>query len=393
MFCLNCNAALPGNAGVCGRCGMPVNNASPSHPFSQINQAPFPYQDVPMGHPGGPACRQDFPGYSQGPTYPGPTDPPGPSTAQGGPALPYGPAQPFPSHQGPMHRGPFPREATPHGDSGFQPDPSGGHSSAPQSDLGRFQPRLGFGPAPQQPDPGFAQSRPDFRPGVPHSQHSFDPAHSRPEFGSGQPPSDFDSAQPWRGFTTAPRRDLTTAQPSSDFGTASSQSAAHHASSAPQFGSRPAAPFDAYLRRVSSRLQTPFAYLPELSSYLMVTERLSAALANMHQFFFLTQNDACNCALMHQFTSACVSWALHNYQGAPRGMMKGVVVYPVMCQTVANPEVIAFAKQKPETHYSAFTLACSMELSTGRIEWLEKTPVYGFAMWNGVKQAAEAALT
>ncbi len=125
----------------------------------------------------------------------------------------------------------------------------------------------------------------------------------------------------------------------------------------------------------------------------MVTERLSAALANMHQFFFLTQNDACNCALMHQFTSACVSWALHNYQGAPRGMMKGVVVYPVMCQTVANPEVIAFAKQKPETHYSAFALACSMELSTGRIEWLEKTPVYGFAMWNGVKQAAEAALT
>ena len=137
----------------------------------------------------------------------------------------------------------------------------------------------------------------------------------------------------------------------------------------------------------------PFSYLPELSSYLMVTERMSAVMANMHQFFFFTQNDACNGALMHQFTSACVSWALHNYQGAPRGMMKGVVVYPVMCQTVANPEVIAFAKQKPETHYSAFTLACSMELSTGRIEWLEKTPVYGFAMWNGVKQAAEAALT
>ena len=90
MFCLNCNAALPGNAGVCGRCGMPVNNASPNHPFSHINQTPFPYQNAPTGQSGDPAgYRQDFPGYSQGPWGYGPI-PSGPPTAQGGSAPPYG---------------------------------------------------------------------------------------------------------------------------------------------------------------------------------------------------------------------------------------------------------------------------------------------------------------
>lgn len=373
MFCLNCNAALPGNAGVCGRCGMPVNNASPNHPFSHINQTPFPYQNAPTGQSGDPAgYRQDFPGYSQGPWGYGPI-PSGPPTAQGGSAPPYGPAhsygpaQSFPSQRGPMQQGgPFQQGTAPHGNPGFQSNLSGGHASAPEPDLGRFQPRPDSRPASQQPDLGPGQSQPNFGPGAPQSQ---------PDLGPVQPRSNFAAAQP-----------------SSDFGPASSQSAAPHAHSAPQFGSRPDTPFDAYLWRASSRLQVPFSYLPELSSYLMVTERMSAVMANMHQFFFFTQNDACNGALMHQFTSACVSWALHNYQGAPRGMMKGVAIYPVMCQTVANPEVIAFTKQKPDMHYSSFTLACSVELSTGRIEWMEKTPVYGLAMWNGVKKAAEMAL-
>lgn len=326
-----------------------------------------------MGHPGGPAgYRQDFPGYSQGPTYPGPV-PLGQPTAQGGSALSYGPVQPyspaqsFPSQRGPMQQTPFQQEAAPHGNPGFQPSPSGGHSPAPQPDLGRFQPGSDSDPASQQPVLGPGQSQPNFGPGAPQF---------RPDLGPVQPPPDFAAAQ----------------SASSDFGPVSSQSAAPHAHSAPQFGGGPGTPFDACLRRASSRLQAPFSYLPELSSYLMVTERMSAVMANMHQFFFFTQNDACNGALMHQFTSACVSWALHNYQGAPRGMMKGVAIYPVMCQTVANPEVIAFTKQKPDMHYSSFTLACSVELSTGRVEWMEKTPVYGLAMWNGVKKVAELAL-
>ena len=151
-------------------------------------------------------------------------------------------------------------------------------------------------------------------------------------------------------------------------------------------------PFGAYLGKVSARLQTPPTYIPELSSYLMVNKRFSGALANIHQFFFLTQNDACNGAMMQQFTEGCVSFALNNYKGAPRGLQKGVGIYPVMCQTAPNPEVISYTKRKPDAHFSAFALPCSVNLSTGWLEYLDKTPVWGMAMWRGIKNVAKKTL-
>ncbi|MDO4887228.1 MAG: hypothetical protein Q3979_00745 [Actinomycetaceae bacterium] len=166
------------------------------------------------------------------------------------------------------------------------------------------------------------------------------------------------------------------------------QAAGQQPAGAPSFG----APFDSYLSMVAARLGQAPTYVPELWSYVIVTKRLSAALANMHQFFVLTRNDMCDRATMGQFTNACVDWALRNYQGMVRGMQKGVAVYPVMCQTTANPEVVAYTKEKPETRFAAFTLACSYDLSAGRLEMLEKTPVWGMAMWRGVKKAATEAL-
>ena len=309
MFCLNCNAALPEHAGVCGRCGMPVNNASPNRPFSQIDrsQTPFPYQNAPTGHSGGPAdYRQDFPGHSQGSTgYSGPM-PLGTPTAQGGSALPYslaqsyGPAQSFPSQQDPMQQSCA--------------------ASGPQSPM--QQPGMTQAPsAMQQPQPAMQQ--------------------------------------PQQPMPQAPASDT---------------------------------PFGAYLGKVSARLQTPPTYIPELSSYLMVNKRFSGALANIHQFFFLTQNDACNGAMMQQFTEGCVSFALNNYKGAPRGLQKGIGIYPVMCQTAPSPEVISYTKRKPDAHFSAFVLSCSVNLSTGWLEYLDKTPVWGMAMWRGIKNAAKEAL-
>lgn len=151
-------------------------------------------------------------------------------------------------------------------------------------------------------------------------------------------------------------------------------------------------PFGAYLGKVSARLQVPPTYIPELSSYLMVNQRFSGALANIHQFFFLTQNDACNGLMMQQFTESCVSFALNNYKGVPRGLQKGIGIYPVMCQTTPNPEVISYTKRKPDSHFSAFALPCSVNLSTGWLEYLDKTPLWGMAMWRGIKNAAKEAL-
>ena len=43
-------------------------------------------------------------------------------------------------------------------------------------------------------------------------------------------------------------------------------------------------------------------------------------------------------------------------------------------------------------HFAAFDLPILVDPFTGACEMLEKTPVWGFAMWKGIKKAAREAL-
>ena len=149
---------------------------------------------------------------------------------------------------------------------------------------------------------------------------------------------------------------------------------------------------DAYLERVAQRLGMRPQYVPEVGAHLFVTQRFSMALANIHQYFFIIWDDAAGYPEMQAYAARCADWALNNYQGLPRGLQKGIAIYAVLCQHPVNLSCVQLVKQTPKKHLGAFELPVVVDPVDHRIECLEKTPVWGFAMWNGIKKTAAETL-
>ena len=147
-----------------------------------------------------------------------------------------------------------------------------------------------------------------------------------------------------------------------------------------------------YLKRLAAKLQQDPRYIPELDAHVLLTTRLAAALTDMHQYFFVASDDHAGYEEMRAYSEACTSWALDNYQGLPRGLQKGIAIYPVMLQHPIDPGALRYVLEKPNVKFAAFQLAVSLDPVAGEIRYLEKTPVWGYAMWNGIKRAADETL-
>lgn len=148
----------------------------------------------------------------------------------------------------------------------------------------------------------------------------------------------------------------------------------------------------AYLQRLAAKLQQDPRYIPELDAHVLLTTRLAAALTDMHQYFFVASDDHAGYEEMRAYSEACTSWALDNYQGLPRGLQKGIAIYPVMLQHPIDSGVLRYVLEKPSVKFAAFQLAIALDPIAREIRYLEKTPVWGYAMWNGIKRAADEAL-
>ena len=148
-----------------------------------------------------------------------------------------------------------------------------------------------------------------------------------------------------------------------------------------------------FVQQVAARLGEPAQFIPELQTYLFVTKRFSAALANIHQYFLIYENNGVGYNEMRDYSAACTDWALHNYAGVPRGLQKGVAIYPVMLQHPMNPGAIQFVKEKPKAKFAAFTLPVVVDPVDRQVQFMDTTPVWGFAMWGGVKKAATEVLS
>ncbi len=148
-----------------------------------------------------------------------------------------------------------------------------------------------------------------------------------------------------------------------------------------------------FVQQVAARLGEPAQFIPELQTYLFVTKRFSAALANIHQYFLIYENNGVGYNEMRDYSAACTDWALHNYAGVPRGLQKGVAIYPVMLQHPMNPGAIQFVKEKPKAKFAAFTLPVVVDPVDRQVQFMDTTPVWGFAMWGGVKKAASEVLS
>lgn len=155
-------------------------------------------------------------------------------------------------------------------------------------------------------------------------------------------------------------------------------------------------PYDEQLRAfvgmVAGRLGREAPWNPQLGAYQLSSQNWATFAVKMHHYFLITRDDRVSAADFDAYAKACVSWALEDCRGLPRGLQKGVAVYPVLLQGAAAPEIVAYTKQKPDAHFAAFALPTVVDLASGRVDFLEKTPIWGFAMWKGVRAAAEDAL-
>lgn len=147
-----------------------------------------------------------------------------------------------------------------------------------------------------------------------------------------------------------------------------------------------------YLQTVASRICQAPQFIPEAGAYLLVADQRGALAVQMHSYFFFAANDLAGYAQMQVYAEACMAWARKNYEGLPRGMQSGLAVYPVMLQHPLQPDALAYVKQIPDKHWAAFKLPVLFDPMTGQLEHLDKTPVWGFAMWRGIKATARMVL-
>ena len=147
-----------------------------------------------------------------------------------------------------------------------------------------------------------------------------------------------------------------------------------------------------FIAKVAERTGQQPTWVPELGCYEVNTKSWGALAVKMHHYFFVTHDDTATAADFDAFTQASVKWGLKHYEGLLRGMQKGVAIYPVLLQASPSAEVVAYTKQKPDAHWAAFALPTVVNLTTGAVDYLDKTPIWGFAMWKGIKKAAESAL-
>ena len=150
--------------------------------------------------------------------------------------------------------------------------------------------------------------------------------------------------------------------------------------------------YRSFVGKVAGRVNQPATWNMALGCYQLESNNWSAFAVKMHHYFFIIRDDAASAAEYDAYIRACVDWGLKNYHGLPRGLQKGVAIHPVLLQANPAAEVIARTKQKPDSHWAAFVLPSVVSLTSGTVEYLEQTPLWGFAMWKGIRKAAQQAL-
>ena len=154
----------------------------------------------------------------------------------------------------------------------------------------------------------------------------------------------------------------------------------------------PSPEFMQYLHNLELRTGQKARYIPELYAYSLYTERFSAALSKIKQYIYVTQNDTADYGVMQAFSQACTHYTLETHDGIPRGLVTGIGCYNIMFQTRATQGACDFSVQLPEKHFAAFEMPIVADLSSHQLIYCTRTPVYGCAMWGGIRKVARENL-
>lgn len=147
-----------------------------------------------------------------------------------------------------------------------------------------------------------------------------------------------------------------------------------------------------FVEKAAGRVDQQAEWNQELGCFLLDSKNWGFLAVKMHHYFFIARDDAATVSDFDEYVHACVDWGLRNYKGLPRGMQKGVAFHPVLLQSNPSPEVIAYTKQKPDAHWAAFVLPTAVDLTSGSVDYMEKTPIWGYAMWKGIREVSDEVL-
>lgn len=148
--------------------------------------------------------------------------------------------------------------------------------------------------------------------------------------------------------------------------------------------------FDMYVRSVNARLGTG-TWVPQLNAWSYYDEefRIKWGASKMKRFSFITYMDRVNAAMVQQFSANCTQYALNNYPGMARGMQVGIASFAVIVSRNVEESAVRQVMETPPAHFAAFEIPMVLDLNTGSLYHMQKTPLWGALMWSDLRKYAD----
>lgn len=110
--------------------------------------------------------------------------------------------------------------------------------------------------------------------------------------------------------------------------------------------------------------------------------------------FLLATFPSIDQASMQAYAAACFRYATKvDYGAMPRGMGGSLTVYAVgLTWAVDEGVAAAIRRTSPPKHMSALEIPVVVELEPRRLQYFEKTPLWGAAYWRGLRKTIQQLL-
>lgn len=148
--------------------------------------------------------------------------------------------------------------------------------------------------------------------------------------------------------------------------------------------------FDRYVRLINSRMGAG-NWVPQLNAWGYYDEefRVKWGASKMKRFSFVTYMDRVDYAMVQCFSAACTQYALNNYPGMARGMQVGIASFAVIVSRQVEESAVQKVMETPPAHFAAFEMPVLLDLNTGTLYHMQKTPLWGALMWSDLRKYAD----
>lgn len=98
----------------------------------------------------------------------------------------------------------------------------------------------------------------------------------------------------------------------------------------------------------------------------------------LNTFIIIGETDQpINKAVIENFSSACLNYALANNKGWPRGLQSGVGSIAILMGNNIEGDAIYFAENSSKKHFSAFEIPVLLDLEKRLVYKYKSTPIWG----------------